>query len=145
MKNWIKTRIIKLITLIGLSSFQVKDKHSIGGVRSYRVTGYYYCYTFADGNRKFVRCPKFFANMIGGYGVAGCYIPFHEVDGLGFSFKRWHFFREALRTNRKRIENDSDSFKFLRSVPKGLTAKEYEDYALESILSNLKLGKSKKN
>lgn len=138
MKNWIKTRIIKLLTLIGLSSFQVKDKYSIGGVRSYRVTGYYYCYTFADGNRKFVRCPKLFANMIGGYGVAGCYIPFHDVDGLKFSFKRWFFFREALRTNKHRIKKDSDSFKFLKSVPKGLTEKEYEDYALESILSNLK-------
>ena len=140
MKNWIKTRIIKLITLIGLSSFQVKDKHSIGGVRSYRVTGYYYCYTFADGGRKFVRCPKFFANMIGGYGVAGCYIPFHEVDGLGFSFKRWYFFREALRTNRERIESDRDSFNFLRETPKGLTKKKYEDYAFESIWSDLKEG-----
>lgn len=137
MKNWIKTRIIKLFTLIGFSSFQIKDKNSYGGVRSYRVTGYYYCYTFADGDRKFVRCPKLFANMIGGYGVCGCYIPFHKVDSIGFSFRRKFFFMESLRTNKHKIARDKDSFDFLRSVPKGLTLKEYEDYALKSILDNL--------
>jgi hypothetical protein len=127
MRNWIKTRFIKLITFIGLSSFQTKDGSS------YRVTGYYYCYNFRGGNRKFVRCHKLFANMIGGYGVCGCYKPFHEVSSVRFSFRRWFFFKESINRffaqRRRQIKRDKASFKFLRSIEKGLTEKEYEDVA----------------
>ncbi len=132
MKNWLKKRIIKLLTFIGLSSFTTKDGNS------YRVTGYYYCYNFKDGQRKFVRCHKLFANMIGGYGVCGCYIPFEEVRSIGFSFRRWFFFKESIRQRRYYIKKDLEAFRFMRSMPKGLTEKEYDDIAWEKTWEKMK-------
>ena len=125
MKNWIKKRLIKLFTCIGLSSFQTKDG------RSYRVTGYYFCYNFSDGDRRFVRCHKVFANTIGGSGVAGVQISFKDVSSIKFSLKRWHFFRDSFKSRKRQIKKDKDTFDFLKSIEKGLTKNEFEDLAWE--------------
>ena len=130
LKQWIKTRIIKLFTIVGLSSFQTIDS-------SYRVTGYYYIYKPVDGDRRLIPCPKLFANTIGGYGVCGNYIPFHEVTGLGFSFKRWFFFKRSLK-RWKRYKYEWSKFIFFITLPKNATEKMILDKAIDSAMKTFK-------
>jgi len=100
MKNFLKTLYIKLFTIVGLSSF---TRERNGSISYYRVTGYYYIYTYSDGERLLIPCPWIFANAIGGYGVCGAYIPFTEVHSIGFSFKRWFFCKQYYTNGIKRI------------------------------------------
>jgi len=104
MKNFFKAIYIKLFTIVGLSSFTVvKDLGNMKYKSSYRVTGYYFIYTFSDGDRKLIPCPWLFANGIGGYGVCGAYVPFSEVHSINFSFKRWFFFKHYYGWEIKRL------------------------------------------
>lgn len=125
MKNWLKTRWIKLITIVGFTDFTTKDG-------SWRVSGYYFQYKTIDGDRRLIPCPKLLANTIGGSGVCGWYIYFHEVDSIQFRFKkcRWWFFKRSL--NRwKRYRSEWKRLWFFLRLPKGLT----EDDILDRVVT----------
>ncbi len=93
--KFLKGTWIKLIALKHFSSFTIKDGSS------FRVTSFYYIYTFANGERKFIPVPWIFANSIGGYGVCGWYIPFREVKSIRYKFNkaRWFFYKNEHERN----------------------------------------------
>lgn len=124
----LKVFFLKWLTIPGFMSFT--DKYG-----SYRITGYYYRYFFADGKSTDPRpCKRSQANCIGGYGVGGSYGLFEEVKSVRIKFNRarLHFFKEYHK--RSELEYRRESYKYvdyLKTLPKGLAREEFDEITLE--------------
>lgn len=150
-KGW----FLKLITIGGFCSFEVDTKQN--QYSSFRVTGFYYRYKFADGSISDpIKCPRFFANCIGGSGVCGWYTLFENVEALSFELQkaRFWFFKRYIIERVKWINNvffkkDKTSWDYIdwqklckyKKNP-NLTKNEYEEKtlneAVEAAIKKLK-------
>lgn len=123
---------LKLTVIPGWHSFKIKD-----GSR-FRVTGFYYIYRSADGERRLIQCPRIFANALGGYGVCGWYTEFENIESIELgNFKiRWHFIRRDFL--RMKWRKEWKRFIFFYRLPQGLTEDELWDLNFKEIMKNIK-------
>jgi hypothetical protein len=129
----------KIDTLvINKSTFSEKNRPD----SSYRFTGYYYIYEFADGNRKLLPCNKEDANAIGGVGVCGCYIKFEDaiigerLSKYGDAFTEEE--KEQENTfNQHRIDESKKVLEFYKALPAKLTEKNVQQIHMDYIMENM--------
>ena len=145
----LETILIKLITIVGFTSFYHNKSR-------FRVEGFYYRYIYKDGKTSDPKqCHRLFANCIGGYGICGSYPLLSEVrlKDLRFSINsaRWFFFRQhwsglwydLIRPNIYHNTFTDWKYSFRTSrYPKRMTQDEYNEYilnrAVDSALKSLR-------
>lgn len=105
--------------------------------REYRLTQYYYVYDLKDSNdRKFACVDKKYANVVGGTGVGSCIAPISEIKILERKSTYLNSFtdlekKQQTKQYRKDTDEEKSKYVFLRSMPKGLTEKEYIKIAID--------------
>lgn len=143
MKKFLKKFFYKWFTIPAFMNFHMDDGWMDG--HTYRVTGFYYRYKYADGTTSDpIPCKRRYANCIGGYGVAGCYPFFEDVNRVYIKLNRKnieariHFWKEYKRESRQnRIDREHEKVQLMRSMPKGLTRDEYSDLAIERVVDDM--------
>ncbi len=119
-------------TRIGQTLFKYKD-------RRYRLVGYIFSYNFSDGSKKYASVNKEDANCIEGVGVAGTIAPLEDVEFLS---KTTTWDEETLigdeQTEKIHIEEDKRIFDFIKTLPIGLTQKEYRKIAMARTMASFK-------
>lgn len=121
-KNWLK----KMFLFQGFTTFQIKDGSK------FRFTGFYYIYQFKDGNeRKFQPCKRKYGNAAGGTGICGWYTEFENITITSIKFTKAKWTCRKYEGHDRFVKRSEDSFKFLYSMPTGLTSKEYNELAMD--------------
>jgi hypothetical protein len=132
-----KALLNKLFCFRAFSSFEYGSEKSVVK-HDYRVTGFYYVYTTSDNQRHYMDVPKWKANCVAGYGVAGVIVPFDQIKLTGFKIKRrWHFFKVDRVHRNWLIKQSRDKYKLFKSFPKGLSSQEIDDRVIDNIMKNL--------
>lgn len=107
--------------------------------RMYRLTGYYYTYTTSDNQRIHARVKKLQANTVSGYGIAGCIISIADIKFTSRISKH-----PGEGSDAKRIQQDYRNYKFLKSLPKGMSSDEVSDKQMDNIMDELSAGRKER-
>lgn len=101
---------------------------------SFGLQRWLYIYNFSDGGNIFATVNFKNANGVSGSGVSGIVIEISKIKWLDkktlFSET---FINERILSNSKRILEDYELYKYLKSLPKNMSKKEYEDYLIDNL------------
>lgn len=102
---------------------------------SYRLQSWKYIYRFSDGSCEFATVNKVSANGVSGYGISGIVIELNKIKWLKrtTSFGK-EFIQQKKQSNKRRVLAEKEKYKFLKSLPKGLSRKEYDEILIEKII-----------
>jgi hypothetical protein len=109
------------------------------GNNTYRLSGYYFAYVTSNGEQLLARVKKLQANAVSGSGIAGCIVPIDQIEFLGRLSKHpGNGGRDA-----ERIKQDRSKYKFLKSLPKGLTSDVVSEMHIDKLMDDMFAGERK--
>lgn len=105
---------------------------------TYRLRGYYFVYTLANGDREFAAVSKENSNSVSGSGVSGVIAPLQDIKWIDEqTLSTEERIQQEIESSNRRIEESKFKYEFLKSLPVGITRDKYEEMIIDRLMDDL--------